>query len=624
QTNLINKKVFKSNKNNILNDKHLNEKIKTRGLLTIYYGTRSGTSQRFAYDILLEAEKNHYQANLINLSEFEPNQFISSKYCIFLLSTYGKGGPTNDAAKFFDWLNNQKDTKLLSDMKYTIFGLGNSSYDEFCGMSVKTNNKLQELGARLLYQFGKGDAGKDSTVQDFVNWKQDLWDCLNGEFKIQEISRKELSENNCPIGIQEIKNDKEINLENFSFGQIAQLSHTFEEYFNSQLFEIQNIREIRQKSKISTPCYEIEFNLGKQIYQTAGNIAIFPENSNEKIQEFASLLNLDLEKTIKINPKNMQVKIPIPNPIKIKTFLQKFCDFQGPINRAILQSLKFFLLEEKQRALFDEWTSNTVLFEQNIIQKKHSLLSLVKTFQIQIPLLNLILLSPIIMPRYYTISSSQKLSPSSFQILVSVLEVQRPDGQYEEGQCSQYFSSLLKEGFKGKKVRAFFEQSTFQVPQSAESPIVMVSAGAGLAPMRALLKEKQFYEQKDEQNQIFGEILLYFGCRNDNQDFIYKEELQNFQKEHVCEKQRFAFSQQQGKEKQYVQDLMKEDLDILHEQLIQKKGYLYVCGSKLMGESIKELIAQILQEKEGVMPYLANVKVQEMEKQGKIKMEIWG
>ena len=78
----------------------------------------------------------------------------------------------------------------------------------------------------------------------------------------------------------------------------------------------------------------------------------------------------------------------------------------------------------------------------------------------------------------------------------------------------------------------------------------MVGPGAGIAPMRALLQEKYFLENCS-QNDSFGRVSLYFGCRNSKIDYIYKEELELLEDKNVINKLRVAFSRE-GKEKVYV------------------------------------------------------------------------
>ena len=50
----------------------------------------------------------------------------------------------------------------------------------------------------------------------------------------------------------------------------------------------------------------------------------------------------------------------------------------------------------------------------------------------------------------------------------------------------------------------------------------MVGPGTGIAPMRALLQEREF-------QRATGASLLFFGCQRRAFDFLYKDELEGFQ-----------------------------------------------------------------------------------------------
>lgn len=41
-------------------------------------------------------------------------------------------------------------------MKFAVFGLGNSTFENFAGFGVKVNAKLESLGAERIYKFGRG------------------------------------------------------------------------------------------------------------------------------------------------------------------------------------------------------------------------------------------------------------------------------------------------------------------------------------------------------------------------------------------------------------------------------------------------------------------------------------
>lgn len=82
------------------------------------------------------------------------------------MATYGVGGPTADAEKFYNWLTDEKNNgDMLKGVKYlilcflqkryTVFALGNSSYETFCGMGVTVDARLEKMGASRIYPLGK-------------------------------------------------------------------------------------------------------------------------------------------------------------------------------------------------------------------------------------------------------------------------------------------------------------------------------------------------------------------------------------------------------------------------------------------------------------------------------------
>lgn len=64
-------------------------------------------------------------------------------------------------------------------MKFAVFGLGNSTFENFAGFGVKVNEKFESLGGQRMFPFGKGDAAEDTTDKDFEEWKKDIWANLN-------------------------------------------------------------------------------------------------------------------------------------------------------------------------------------------------------------------------------------------------------------------------------------------------------------------------------------------------------------------------------------------------------------------------------------------------------------
>lgn len=73
-----------------------------------------------------------------------------------------------------------------------------------------------------------------------------------------------------------------------------------------------------------------------------------------------------------------------------------------------------------------------------------------------------------------------------------------------------------------------------------------------------------------------GETVLFFGCRHEQEDYIYREELENYQKNEILSQLHVAFSRD-GEKKVYVQDLLRQQKKYMWE-ILEKGGHIYVCG----------------------------------------------
>ena len=65
-------------------------------------------------------------------------------------------------------------------MKFVVFGLGDTSYEQFNVIGKYVNEGLEELGAERIYKYGEGNAEGNKTEgnkteDDFNEWKPDIW-----------------------------------------------------------------------------------------------------------------------------------------------------------------------------------------------------------------------------------------------------------------------------------------------------------------------------------------------------------------------------------------------------------------------------------------------------------------
>lgn len=60
-------------------------------------------------------------------------------------------------------------------MNFSIFGLGDTSYELYQEMLKYFEKAFIDLGAAKIYKSGEGNAETFSTEDDFDEWKRDLW-----------------------------------------------------------------------------------------------------------------------------------------------------------------------------------------------------------------------------------------------------------------------------------------------------------------------------------------------------------------------------------------------------------------------------------------------------------------
>ncbi len=71
----------------------------------------------------------------------------------------------------------------------------------------------------------------------------------------------------------------------------------------------------------------------------------------------------------------------------------------------------------------------------------------------------------------------------------------------------------------------YVRRSQFRLPNRPQTPVIMIGPGTGLAPFRGFIQERAWQK---EQGKPVGETHLFFGCRNEAVDFIYREELEKY------------------------------------------------------------------------------------------------
>jgi sulfite reductase (NADPH) flavoprotein alpha-component len=209
-----------------------------------------------------------------------------------------------------------------------------------------------------------------------------------------------------------------------------------------------------------------------------------------------------------------------------------------------------------------------------------------------------------LVPRMYSIASSQKLHQDNVQTTVRVVRYES-HGRSRQGVASGH---LGERADVGATMPIFLHANgNFRLPEDTSTPVIMIGPGTGIAPFRAFLEERQATGQR-------GNNWLFFGEQREKLDYLYREQFQAMHKDGLLTRLDTAFSRDQAK-KIYVQDRMQEHAAELYKWL-ERGAYFYVCGdaSRMAKDVELALLDAIARGSQGTLDhaaeYLASMKKQ--------------
>ncbi|KAL9981267.1 hypothetical protein ACROYT_G009944 [Oculina patagonica] len=155
--------------------------------LKIFFGTQTGKAKSLAEDLQSKAQSLGLRSEVVDLKSYEPEDSLSDEVdtCVFIISTYVDGKPPDNTEWFCKWLEEAANDfrvqkSLLHGLDYSVFGLGNSLYEERFNLVGKNVDKwLGLLSARRVFPFGMGDENvanskHGGTEEDFKFWSSDF------------------------------------------------------------------------------------------------------------------------------------------------------------------------------------------------------------------------------------------------------------------------------------------------------------------------------------------------------------------------------------------------------------------------------------------------------------------
>jgi len=375
-------------------------------------------------------------------------------------------------------------------------------------------------------------------------------------------------------------------------------------------------------------CMHVEIGLEESRirYEAGDHVAIYPTNDVQLVNKIGQLLDIDLDTvfTMKALDEDATKKSPFPVPTTYRTALKHYVDITALPRTHVLKEFAEYTSDADEKAKLSLMTSNTDegrdMYNSFIVNDCRHVTHILEDLPSCKPAIDHLLeLLPRLQPRFYSISSSAKVHKDTVHVTAVVIEYETPTGRKNNGVCTKWMQPMIPGDDMVHKVPIYVRRSQFRLPNRVQTPVIMIGPGTGLAPFRGFIQERAWQK---EQGKPVGETHLYFGCRNKDKDFIYREELEKFVEDGVLSLHT-AFSRDQ-EHKIYVSDRMREHMDKLWNLIGQKGAHVYVCGdAKMMAKDVRNIVLEVVRTGGEMTTEDAEKYVKKMEQQKRYSADVW-
>lgn len=488
--------------------------------LYILFGSRTGNSKSVAVLADEYAKSLGYNSVLRDMQEMDFNELQQIENLMVVVSTHGEGEPPVQAESFYEYIHSDAIKSLSA--RYAVLGLGDSSYRYFCQTGEDIDKRLQELGGQRLMPLVKCDIDFEETAK---NWVLDAFKTFEGILPVV----------NAPVK------------EGFVFD--LKLGHNLNSAYKAELLQKTMLTGENSTKKILHVSLSLK-NSGMD-YEPGDAIGVYGINSRSLVDELLKTLGFDKAYPVQVKEETRLLKELLIHEYELTMITP--------------------LVVRNYAEIVNNKALNALIADDNLLAsyaEERDVMDLVSDYPGEITVEQLLGVLRKLSQRLYSVASSRLSVGEQADLTVKIIE-NRPDHRVHKGVCSSFLWNRLD---VGDRVPVTLETiAKFRLPDDDNTPIIMIGAGTGMAPFRGFLQER-------DARQANGKNWLLFGERNKDTDFLYHDELMDFQKRGVLAKVSTAFSRDQA-EKLYVNQIIEEKAKEVLEWL-DDGAIMYVCGSK--------------------------------------------
>ncbi|MEU7142560.1 bifunctional nitrate reductase/sulfite reductase flavoprotein subunit alpha [Nocardia sp. NPDC046473] len=533
--------------------------------VTVLWASQTGSAEELAATVAARLAECGFAPRLLDMDSCAVDGLAGD--VLVISSTFGDGGPPDNGADFWHRLDGT--AIQLSGVRYAVFALGDSSYDDFCGHGRRLDEKFAEYGAtRLLPRVDSEPDFPEPAERWLDSVVAVLGESMEGDAPEHDPgppppTRTRSSTMTAVLTRAAAPAPGRARREIAPFTRQAPVLAPLVR--NESLTLGSSVKEVRQ--------FGFDLRGLEADYEVGDSLGVWPTNDTVLVQEWLARTGLDGRRIIELDDRELSLGEALRTHYDISKVSNDLLTFIAERNPNIRLAK---LLRRDNRNELDNY-----LWDRQAVD-------VLRDFPVRADLVDWLGTLKKLQPRQYSISSSPLVSPDEVQLTVGIVRYGDPaatgSAARRGGVCSTFLAD--RAGTAPTTVPIFLQRAPhFRPPADPAAPMIMVGPGTGIAPFRGFLHERR-------ELGCTGRNWLFFGEQHAARNFYYRNELEDMFRSGFLTRLDLAFSRDQ-RERIYVQHRMIEHGAELWSWLADG-AHLYICGDATrMAKDVDDALLRI-------------------------------
>ncbi len=543
--------------------------------LTLLHGSNLGTCAGIAHDLAAEGDERGFAPSVASLNDAVDKLTTDAGPVVIVAASYN-GRPTDDATDFVAWLEGLE-PGALDGLQYAVLGVGDRNWAAtYQRVPTLIDERLTAAGATSLLERGAADAAGDfaSTVD---RWTGDLWTTLLERYGAVGEAQEAEPAADQESGLYELEDATDSVIGGLAARHGVQPMEVLDAYelvdVNHELGRSKRFLRLRLPDGVT--------------YRTGDHLAVLPSNPDTLVQRVADRFGLDLDRTVRLRARRRSRNaLPVDRPLTVRRLLTDFVELQDAATQEQVAVLaEHTACPPEKRPLAELAAADVETFGEQVTAAGRSVLDLLERYRAcELPFERFLELLPVLRPRHYSISSSTEAAPGEVDLMVSLLAAPHRGGEGTFHGIASHYLQTVKAG-DSVQARVLPCSEAFRLPQDESVPVILVSAGTGLAPFRGAVLDRHHTRST-------GTLLCYFGCDHPDVDYLHRTEFEAAEAAGaVSMRPTFSCAPEDGA--RFVQDRIAKESDEVW-AVLEAGGRVYICGDgRRMAPAVREAFMAI-------------------------------